>query len=41
MNQYQANHNESSKSGGTNGLVNLLRVVLILAVVALALWFWS
>lgn len=41
MNQYQANHNASPKSAGAKGLLDFLRVVLLIALVGLALWFFS
>ena len=41
MNQYQANHDASPKSPGAKGFLNFLRVLLLIAAVFLALWFFS
>lgn len=41
MNQYQANHNPSSKGSDPNGLYRLGVVVALVALLFLFLWFWT
>ena len=41
MNQYQANHDQGSRVTGSNNLYAFFRVIILLSVLLLAMWFWS
>ena len=41
MNQYQANHNASPKSSGAKGVLDFVRVLFLIAALALVLWLFS
>jgi hypothetical protein len=41
MNQYQANHNRSTKAADSGSFYSLLRVVIVVALLALGLWIFS
>jgi hypothetical protein len=41
MNQYQANHNRSTKPADSSSFYSLLRVVIVVALLVLGLWIFS